>query len=70
LTQEFEGAFIRQESDDVVGSIVQVAHAYHITQIVIGETRRSRWYLFFRGSIVQQLMRSLPNVDLHIIATS
>lgn len=69
LTQEFEGEFIRHESDDVVGTIAQVARTHHITQIVLGETQRSRWQLFMKGSIVQKLMRLLPHVDLHIIAT-
>mgnify|MGYP001806659692 FL=1 len=68
LTQEFEGEFIRQESDDVVGTIAQVATTYRITQIVLGESRRSRWHLLIKGSIIQRLMRCLPNVDLHIIA--
>lgn len=69
LTQEFEGEFIRIESDDVVQAIAQVAATQHITQIVLGETQRSRWYLFLKGSIVQRLMRLLPDVDLHIIST-
>lgn len=69
LAEEFEGEFIREESDDVVEVISRVARAYTITQIVLGESRRSRWHLLLRGSIVQRLMRSLPDVDLHIIAT-
>ncbi|AGF51620.1 potassium-transporting ATPase D chain [Synechocystis sp. PCC 6803] len=68
LTQEFEGEFIRQESDNVVGAIAQVATTYRITQIVLGESRRSRWHLLIKGSIIQRLMRCLPTVDLHIIA--
>jgi two-component system, OmpR family, sensor histidine kinase KdpD len=70
LTQEFEGEFIRQESSDVVGVIVHISQTYRITQVVIGASQRSRWHLLWQGSIVQRLMRSLPIVDLHIIATS
>ncbi len=69
LTQEFEGEFIRQEADHVVEAIAQVAQTHRITQIVLGETRRSRWYLLFKGSIVQRLMQLLPSIDIHIIAT-
>lgn len=68
LTQEFEGEFIRIEADDVVSAIAEVATSYHITQIVLGETQRSRWHLLLNGSIVQRLMRLLPSVDLHIMA--
>jgi two-component system sensor histidine kinase KdpD len=68
LCQEFEGEFLRVESPDIVDAIVAVSTQERITQIVLGETRRSRLQLFFRGSIVQRLMRALPQVDLHIIA--
>lgn len=69
LCHEFGGEFLRVNSENVVRSIVEVAHTHRITQIVMGETHRSRWHQFIKGSIVQQLVRSLPNVDLHIIAT-
>lgn len=69
LTQEFEGEFLRVEGEDVVKAIADVAETHHITQIVLGETRRSRWHLLLKGSIVQRLMNFLPRVDIHIIAT-
>lgn len=68
LCQEFEGEFVRVESEDVVGTVARVAADQHITQVVLGETQRSRWQLLTKGSIVQRLMRSLPSVDIHIIA--
>jgi two-component system sensor histidine kinase KdpD len=68
LCQEFEGEFLRVESPDIVTAIVEVSTKERITQIVLGETRRSRLQLLFNGSIVQRLMRALPQVDLHIIA--
>ncbi len=70
LCQDFDGEFLRIESANVVTTIVDVATTYRITQIVLGETRRSRWQLLIKGSIVQRLMRLLPLVDLHIIANA
>lgn len=70
LCKEFEGEFLRIKSAEVVAAIVATAKSYRITQIVLGETQRSRFQLLFRGSIVQQLMRALPEVDLHIIANT
>lgn len=69
LCQEFEGEFLRIKSHNIVDTITQVARENRITQIVVGETRRSRWELLIRGSMVQKLMRTLPDIDLHIIAT-
>jgi two-component system sensor histidine kinase KdpD len=70
LCEEFGGEFVRVESRDIKQAISKIAAQYRITQIVLGETRRSRWDLLWRGSIVQQLMRSLPEIDLHIIANT
>lgn len=69
LCQEFAGTFIRSSSSNISGAIAEVAEKYHITQIVIGESKHSRWKLLFKGSLTQQLVRLLKNIDLHIIAT-
>jgi two-component system sensor histidine kinase KdpD len=69
LCQEFQGQFLRVQSPNVAKAISDVAKQYRITQIVIGESQKSRWQLLFRGSLTQQLVRSLKHVDLHIIAT-
>lgn len=69
LCKEFEGTFIRIHSNNVAQAIAEVAEKYRITQIVIGESQRSRWQILFKGSLTQKLVRLLKNVDLHIIAT-
>ncbi len=69
LCQEFGGTFLRITSNNVSQAIAEVAQSYHITQIVFGESQRSRWKLLLRGSLTQQLVRLLKDIDLHIIAT-
>jgi len=68
LCKEFAGNFIRVASTKIADVIAQVAEEYRITQIVLGESRRSRWDIFFKGSLTQKLIRLLKNIDLHIIA--
>ncbi|HLP89239.1 MAG TPA: sensor histidine kinase KdpD [Nostocaceae cyanobacterium] len=68
LCQEFSGDFIKVNSTNIPQAIASIAQQYRITQIVIGESRRSRWDILFKGSLIQQLMRLLKNIDLHIIA--
>jgi two-component system, OmpR family, sensor histidine kinase KdpD len=70
LCREFAGEFIRIKSNSVLEGIIDTAREYWITQIVVGETHRSRWELLLKGgSVVQKLVRSLPDIDLHVIAT-
>ncbi len=67
--QEFGGEFLHVTSTNIPKAIAKVADNYHITQVVVGQTHKSRWQLALRGSPVQQLLRYLKDVDLHIIAT-
>jgi two-component system, OmpR family, sensor histidine kinase KdpD len=69
LCKEFEGTFIRVTNSNVANAIAKVAEKYRITQIVIGESQRSRWLMLLKGSLMQKLVRLLKNIDLHIIAS-
>ena len=68
LCQEFGGEFLRVVNQKIPEAVAEVAKTYHITQIVLGKTRQSRWKILVRGSFIDQLMRSLEDIDLHIIA--
>ena len=69
LCKEFEGTFLRATNGNVADAIAEVAEKYRITQIVIGESQRSRWQMFLKGSLTQKLVRLLKNIDLHIISS-
>jgi two-component system sensor histidine kinase KdpD len=69
LFKEFNGQFIRVSDQNKAKAIAEVAEKYHITQIVIGESQRSRWKILLKGSLTQKLLKSLRHIDIHIIAT-
>jgi len=69
LCKEFGGEFVRVTDYDKVKAIAEIARTYRITQIVIGESQRSRWRLMLRGSLTHKLLQALKNIDVHIIAT-
>ncbi|MEH2347503.1 MAG: universal stress protein [Nostoc sp.] len=69
LCKEFEGTFLHVTNNNVPNAIAEVAEKYRITQIVIGESQRSRWLMLLKGSLTQKLVRLLKNTDLHIIAS-
>lgn len=50
--------------------IAEVARTKHITQIILGQTARSRWEQITKGSLINSLLAEIPFVDLHIIAVS
>ncbi len=63
------GEFLRVSGSNVSEAIAQVAQQHLITQVVLGQSHKSRLDLLLRGSTIQQLIRHLKEVDLHIIAT-
>lgn len=69
LCRQLEGEFLRVKNVNVAEAIAETAQKYHITQVVLGQSHKSRWELFWRGSLVQQLVRYLKDVDLHVIAS-
>jgi two-component system, OmpR family, sensor histidine kinase KdpD len=69
LLKEFNAELIRVSDLNKAKAIAEVANKYRITQIVIGESQQSRWKILLRGSLTQQLLKSLKDIDIHIIAT-
>ncbi len=54
----------RRMSDD----IIDYARSNNITQIVVGKTKRSRWFELVHGSVVHHLVGHAGNISVHIIA--
>ena len=70
LCKEFAGTYIIERNSQPLDAIVDTAKNYRITQIVMGESQKSRWQILFKGSLTQRILRVLKNVDIHIISTS
>jgi two-component system sensor histidine kinase KdpD len=58
------------EGDDVAATIVRVAVAQQITQIVLGTSRVGRWQSLTKGSVIGQILRQAADegIDVHVIA--
>jgi len=56
------------DDDDPVNGVLNFAYAQFVTQLVVGESLRSRVQELFRGSFVNEVIRKANNVDIHVIA--
>ncbi|SDJ03391.1 universal stress protein [Natribacillus halophilus] len=73
LAKEYNATdFIIKSNDKrpVSRVISQVAKEIHATQVIIGQTAKSRWKEMTKGSLINSLLKELPFVDLHIIAVT
>ena len=54
----------RRLADDIIA----YARDNNLTQIVVGKTRRSRWFELMNGSVVHDLVKHAGNISVHVIA--
>jgi len=67
LAEDLGAEVIRVEGLNIAAALAQVARERHITQIVIGQPRRSRWHNLLYGSVVNQLLRYPTGADIHVV---
>ena len=68
LVQDLGGEFQILEAEDPVEGVLSFAYQQHVTQILVGESLRSRWQELLRGSFVNSLIQKASNIDIHVIA--
>lgn len=56
------------ERRPVAKVIAEIVRQKNITQIVIGQTAKSRWQEITKGSIINVILREIPFIDLHIVS--
>ena len=72
LADEHGAEFIIKynEKRPVAKVIGEVVRQKGITQVVIGQTAKSRWEEITKGSFINTLLNEIPYVDLHIVSIS
>jgi two-component system sensor histidine kinase KdpD len=70
LCDDVGGTFLREESAEILPTIARVAAEKRITQIVLGQTMRSRLKALFRRPLSERLQHQLRglSIDLHLIS--
>jgi two-component system sensor histidine kinase KdpD len=53
---------------DIAADLLGYARANNITQIIIGKSRRSRWFELLHGSVVNALVRQSGNIGIQVLA--
>jgi two-component system sensor histidine kinase KdpD len=67
-TRELGGDFQVIRADDPVEGVLGFAYRQNVTQIIVGESLRSRLRELMKGSFVNELIRKASNIDIHVIA--
>ncbi|ABS20974.1 MULTISPECIES: KdpD-like non-kinase potassium sensor [Bacillus cereus group] len=70
LTKQFEATFLLEEAKGrkPAAVMIEVAKRLQVTQILLGQSARTRWEEICKGSIVNEIMRETKYIDIHIVA--
>jgi two-component system sensor histidine kinase KdpD len=70
LVEDVGAEWFELAGDDPARTVFEFAEQHHVTQIVVGATRRSRLQEWRTGSVMRKIMRftAASGIDLHIIA--
>ena len=68
LASVLGASFLIEESDDLVGTVRELAEERGTTYILMGRARPRRGLGRFRRTLAEQLVEALPGVDVRIVA--
>ncbi|NMM65783.1 universal stress protein [Clostridium sp. P21] len=68
LCNKLDAKFKVEKSQNVADTIIKYGKDYGITQIVIGQSARTRLHEIMKGSIVRKIMRGSKYIDILVVA--
>jgi two-component system sensor histidine kinase KdpD len=70
LAKQLGAEFRKISGDDLVKSILSVAHKENITHIIIGKPRHRNWLAMFRlGNLLNRLIRLSGDIDIYVLGS-
>ena len=65
---ESQGAkIIKLQSSDVTNALLAFARENEITHVIFGQSARSRWQIFWKGSIINRFLSEVDDAAVHVI---
>jgi two-component system sensor histidine kinase KdpD len=69
LARQLGAETITLKGKSVSNELAKFAEDMHITQIIIGHSKRTKLQTLFRGSTVSKLLKFSKNIEIHVIPT-
>ena len=55
------------KSADVAEALLEFAREHEITHVIFGQSARSRWEIFWKGSIINRFLGEVSDAAVHVI---
>jgi two-component system sensor histidine kinase KdpD len=56
------------KGDSVLETVIDYARKHRISKIIVGRPTRSSWRVWMRGSVVDQILRKSPDMDVYVVS--
>jgi K+-sensing histidine kinase KdpD len=70
LARALGAEVVTRNATDVVDAVVAFAAEIGVTQLVLGEGSRSRWWHVGRQSLLDHVLQRTQDIDVHIVRRS
>lgn len=67
LARQLGAQVFELRENNVPRAIVTFATEHHVTEIVMGESLRTRWQEVFKGSVINEVLRQTSNIDILVV---
>ena len=68
LAQSLGAEIVKLQGENVAETLLRFAAERGVTLAMVGQTRRSRWYRFRRGSVVDRLLAGRGGLDVLVVS--
>jgi two-component system, OmpR family, sensor histidine kinase KdpD len=68
LAEKLGGEAVTLPGWDIVQTLLDYARQHNATQIILGKSRRSRWFEWVHGSVVQEIVRGAGDITVSVFA--
>jgi two-component system, OmpR family, sensor histidine kinase KdpD len=58
---------VKLKGNDVADELLKFARENEITHVIFGQSARSRWEIFWKGSIINRFLREVKDAAVHVI---
>ena len=68
LAQSMGAEVVKLDGEDVAAAVLEFARSHGVTQLIVGQSRRSIWKHLFRGSIIDRLIKNAAGLDVLVVS--
>ena len=67
LAEELNAQIVHLKSECVADELIKFAKEHSITHVIFGQSARSRWEIFWRGSIINRFLREVRDATVQVV---